>query len=89
VLEKNGALARIHGGAGRNQRFSMTKLNDLHERLRILVGILGEEFALQVEWSIDSDYHNESGDLSPGNLKFEASRAIAPGTVDPLFHADR
>jgi hypothetical protein len=27
--------------------------------LRILLGILGEEFALQVQWSIDSDYHHE------------------------------
>jgi hypothetical protein len=35
---------------------SVTQLNDLHERLRILLGILGEEFALQIQWSIDSDY---------------------------------
>jgi hypothetical protein len=37
----------------------VTQLNDLHERLRILLGILGEEFALQVQWSIDSDYRHE------------------------------
>jgi hypothetical protein len=37
----------------------VTQLNDLHERLRILLGILGQEFALQVQWSIDSDYRHE------------------------------
>ena len=35
------------------------QLNNLHEPLRILLGILGEEFALQVQWSIDSDYRHE------------------------------
>ena len=35
--------------------FSIAQLNDLHERLRILLGILGEEYTLQVQWSIDSD----------------------------------
>jgi hypothetical protein len=41
---------------GEISAFSVTQLNDLHERLRILLGILGEEFALQIQWSIDSDY---------------------------------
>lgn len=40
---------------GEISTFSVTQLNDLHERLRILLGILGEEYALQVQWSIDSD----------------------------------
>jgi hypothetical protein len=44
---------------GEISAFSVTQLNDLHERLRILLGILGEEFALQVQWSIDSDYRHE------------------------------
>jgi hypothetical protein len=44
---------------GEISAFSVTQLNDLHERLRILLGILGEEFALQVQWSIDSDYRQE------------------------------
>jgi hypothetical protein len=44
---------------GEISAFSITQLNDLHERLRILLGILGEEFALQVQWSIDSDYRHE------------------------------
>jgi hypothetical protein len=44
---------------GEISAFSVTQLNDLHERLRILLGVLGEEFALQVQWSIDSDYHHE------------------------------
>ena len=35
--------------------FSIPQLNDLHERLRILLGILGEEYTLQIQWSIDSD----------------------------------
>jgi hypothetical protein len=39
--------------------FSIAQLNDLHERLRILLGILGEEYTLQVQWSIDSDYRHE------------------------------
>jgi hypothetical protein len=41
---------------GEISAFSVTQLNDLHERLRILLGILGEEFALQIQWSIDSDF---------------------------------
>jgi hypothetical protein len=44
---------------GEISAFSVTQLNNLHERLRILLGILGEEFALQVQWSIDSDYRHE------------------------------
>src|ERR1700676_1810930 len=44
---------------GEISAFSVRQLNDLHERLRILLGILGEEFALQVQWSIDSDYRHE------------------------------
>ena len=44
---------------GEISAFSVTQLNDLHERLRILLGILGEEFALQIQWSIDSDYRHE------------------------------
>src|SRR5262249_54823511 len=39
--------------------FSIAQLNDLHERLRILLGILGEEYTLQIQWSIDSDYLHE------------------------------
>jgi hypothetical protein len=39
--------------------FSVAQLNDLHERLRILLGILGEEYTLQIQWSIDSDYRHE------------------------------
>ena len=44
---------------GEISAFSVTQLNDLHERLRILLGVLGEEFAFHVQWSIDSDYHHE------------------------------
>ena len=43
---------------GEISAFSVTQLNDLHKRLRILLGILGEEFALQVQWSTDSDYRH-------------------------------
>ena len=39
--------------------FSIAQINDLHERLRILLGILGEEYTLQIQWSIDSDYRHE------------------------------
>src|SRR5258705_11682207 len=35
------------------------QLNDLHERLRVLLGMLGQEYQLQVQWSIDSDYRHE------------------------------
>src|ERR1700758_5249040 len=38
---------------GEINAFSVQQLNDLHERLRILLGILGEEYALQIQWSID------------------------------------
>jgi hypothetical protein len=44
---------------GEISAFSVAQLNSLHERLRILLGILGEEFTLQIQWSIDSDYRRE------------------------------
>ncbi len=44
---------------GEVNTFSVTQLNDLHERLRILVGTMGEEHSLQFQWSIDSDYRHE------------------------------
>jgi type IV secretion system protein TrbE len=44
---------------GEINAFSVGQLNDLHERLRILLGILGEEYTLQIQWSIDSDYRQE------------------------------
>jgi hypothetical protein len=57
---KKAAIARgFTVEPGEISAFSVTQLNDLHERLRILLGILGEEFALQVQWSIDSDYRHE------------------------------
>ena len=44
---------------GEINAFSVQQLNELHERLRILLGILGEEYTLQIQWSIDSDYRYE------------------------------
>jgi hypothetical protein len=44
---------------GEINAFSVAQLNELHERLRILLGILGEEYTLQIQWSIDSDYRHE------------------------------
>ena len=44
---------------GEINAYSIGQLNDLHERLRILLGILGEEYTLQIQWSIDSDYRQE------------------------------
>jgi hypothetical protein len=44
---------------GEINAFSVNQLNELHERLRILLGILGEEYSLQIQWSIDSDYRHE------------------------------
>ena len=41
---------------GEINAFSVQQLNELHERLRILLGILGEEYTLQIQWSLDSDY---------------------------------
>jgi hypothetical protein len=59
-LRKKTAISRgFMVEPGEISAFSVTQLNDLHERLRILLGIQGEEFALQVQWSIDSDYRHE------------------------------
>jgi hypothetical protein len=44
---------------GEINAYSIGQLNDLHERLRILLGILGQEYTLQIQWSIDSDYRQE------------------------------
>jgi type IV secretion system protein TrbE len=44
---------------GEVNAFSVAQLNDLHERLRVLLGVLGEEYSFQFQWSIDSDYRYE------------------------------
>ena len=44
---------------GEINAFSVRQLNALHEKLRIMLGMLGQEYHLQVQWSIDSDYRQE------------------------------
>ncbi|MBV8814624.1 MAG: hypothetical protein JO271_09045 [Verrucomicrobia bacterium] len=44
---------------GEISAFSVRELNGLHEKLRIMLGTLGQEYHLQVQWSIDSDYRQE------------------------------
>jgi hypothetical protein len=44
---------------GEINAFSVRQLNSLHEKLRIMLGMLGQEYHLQVQWSIDSDYRRE------------------------------
>jgi hypothetical protein len=44
---------------GEINAFSVRQLNELHEKLRIMLGMLGQEYHLQVQWSIDSDYRRE------------------------------
>src|ERR1700694_260746 len=68
---------------GEISAFSVTQLNDLHERLRILLGILGEEFALQVQWSIDSDYRHELEACRP-SLKRSSNGSQRIGSIFDL-----
>ncbi len=68
--------------------FSVTQLNDLHERLRILLGILGEEFALQVQWSIDSDYRHELEMYHRETLKLRRQDPVR-GQFGVLIRAER
>jgi type IV secretion system protein TrbE len=44
---------------GEISAFSVRELNSLHEKLRIMLGTLGQEYHLQIQWSIDSDYRQE------------------------------
>jgi hypothetical protein len=73
---------------GEISAFSVTQLNDLHERLRILLGILGEEYALQVQWSIDSDYRHELGAYHRETLNLRRQDPIH-GQFGVLIRAER
>jgi type IV secretion system protein TrbE len=73
---------------GEISAFSVTQLNDLHERLRILLGILGEEFALQIQWSIDSDYRHELEAYQRETLKLRRQDPIH-GQFGVLIRAER
>ena len=63
---------------GEMTAFSVRQLNDLHERLRVLLGMLGQEYQLQVQWSIDSDLTVRLGNARRSLTEFEqeAGRCI-------------
>jgi type IV secretion system protein TrbE len=44
---------------GEQMMLSNAQLNALHEKLRMLLGFLGQEYTVQLQWSIDSDYRSE------------------------------
>ena len=44
---------------GETSSYSARQLNSIHERLAMLLRMLGREYTLQVQWSIDSDYRRE------------------------------
>jgi hypothetical protein len=73
---------------GEINAFSVQQLNDLHERLRILLGILGEEYALQIQWSIDSDYRYELKQYHRETLDIRRRDPIC-GQFGVLIRAER
>ncbi|MBV9999181.1 MAG: hypothetical protein JO015_08715 [Verrucomicrobia bacterium] len=73
---------------GEINAFSVRQLNDLHERLRILLGILGDEYTLQVQWSIDSDYRQELEDYHRETLELRR-RDPVHGQFGVIVRAER
>jgi type IV secretion system protein TrbE len=56
---------------------SNSELNTLHEKLRMLLGFLGQEYTVQIQWSIDSDYRQELEKYHAETLKLRR--------VDPYY----
>jgi type IV secretion system protein TrbE len=73
---------------GEMTAFSVRQLNDLHERLRVLLGMLGQEYRLQVQWSIDSDYRQELEDYHKETLELRR-RDPVHGQFGVLVRAER
>jgi hypothetical protein len=73
---------------GEINAFSVAQLNELHERLRILLGILGEEYTLQIQWSIDSDYRHELEQYHRNTLDLRRNDPIH-GQFGVLVRAER
>src|SRR5260221_1147835 len=73
---------------GEMTAFSVGQLNDLHERLRVLLGMLGEEYQLQVQWSIDSDYRHELEEYHRETLELRRRDPVY-GQFGVLVRAER
>jgi hypothetical protein len=73
---------------GEINAFSIRELNDLHERLRILLGVLGEEYTLQIQWSIDSDYRRELEEYHAETLELRRKDPVH-GQFGVLIRAER
>src|SRR5260221_13228301 len=73
---------------GEMTAFSVAQLNDLHERLRVLLGMLGEEYQLQVQWSIDSDYRHELEEYHRETLELRRRDPVY-GQFGELVRAER
>jgi type IV secretion system protein TrbE len=73
---------------GEMTAFSVGQLNDLHERLRVLLGILGLEYHLQIQWSIDSDYRHELEEYHQETLELRRRDPVY-GQFGVLVRAER
>src|SRR5258708_440546 len=73
---------------GEMTAFSVGQLNDLHERLRVLLGMLGQEYQLQIQWSIDSDYRHELEEYHRETLELRR-RDPVQGQFGVLVRAER
>ncbi len=73
---------------GEVSAFSVNQLNDLHERLRVLLGTMGEEHSLQFQWSIDSDYRHELDQYHRETLSIRRKDPIY-GQFGVLVRAER
>jgi hypothetical protein len=67
---------------------SNSELNTLHEKLRMLLGFLGQEYTVQIQWSIDSDYRQELEKYHAETLKL---RRVDPyhGKFGVLIRGER
>jgi hypothetical protein len=73
---------------GEMTAFSVSQLNDLHERLRVLLGMLGQEYQLQIQWSIDSDYRQELEEYHRETLELRRRDPVY-GQFGVLVRAER
>ena len=62
---------------GEQMGLSNSQLNVLHEKLRMLLGFLGQEYTVQIQWGIDSDYRYELQKYHADTLKLRRE--------DPFF----
>lgn len=73
---------------GETSSYSTRQLNSIHERLALLLRMLGREYTLQVQWSIDSDYRRELEEYHRETLNIRRKDPVY-GKFGVLIRAER